>query len=71
MSTTLRDSPPTSRRLNALMDVLLDLSLKYGEVREHQRLYIGYERLRARQPRVFPPWPGTQHMRGGAHAWLL
>lgn len=42
----------------------------YGRlVREHNRLYIAYERY-ARRNRNARPWPGTQNMRRGAREWL-
>ena len=50
-----------------------DTKAIYGRlVREHQRLYIGYERLRRKASgrTTLRPWPGTAHMGRSAWNWL-
>jgi hypothetical protein len=52
-----------------------DVKWRYGRlVREHNRLYVGYERLRrkanGRAAWLIESWPGTQNMKGCARDWL-
>ncbi len=43
----------------------------YGAlVKRHNRLYVGFERLARRNPRLGLRWPGTSNMKRGPRDWL-
>lgn len=55
---------------NYIDDDREEVSRIYGDlVMKHNRLYVGYERYRRRNPKVWP-WPGTSNMPRGAWEWL-